>query len=95
MSPNEYFGAEKIDLTQVRFTPELLRSIPAHVVRRYRVLPIFDHPPFVLRVAFADPIDLDAVDGTHFVLKRDLELRVADPQQVDEFIRRLYGSADT
>jgi hypothetical protein len=93
MSLNEYFGAERVDLTQVQFTPELLRSIPAEVARRYRVLPLVDVPPFALRVAFADPIDLDAVDGTHHVLKRELELRVADPQQVDHFIQKLYGSA--
>jgi type IV pilus assembly protein PilB len=95
MTKGEYFGPDKIDLRQVQFTPELLRSVPADVARRYRVLPIFDDPPFTLHVAFADPIDLDAVDETHFVLKRDLELRIADPQQVDEFIQRLYGSADT
>ena len=95
MSLNEYFGAEKIDLAHVRFTPELLSSIPAEVARSYRVLPIHDEPPFPLRVAFADPIDLEAVEKTHFLLKRDLELRIADPQQVDEFIEQLYRSTNT
>lgn len=76
MSLNEHFGPEQIDLANVQFTPELLRSVPADVARHYRLLPIFNEP-FALRVAFAAPIDLDAVDGAHSVLKRDLELRVA------------------
>jgi hypothetical protein len=35
------------------------------------------------------------VDGISFVLRRDLVVLMADPQQLDEFIQRLYGEGAT
>lgn len=34
------FGAEHIDLSEVQFTAELLRLIPAETARKYQVLPV-------------------------------------------------------
>ena len=34
------FGAEIVDLSSVKFTPELLRCVPAELVRRHRILPV-------------------------------------------------------
>jgi len=95
MTKRDYFRAEKIDLSTVQFTPELLRSVPAHVARHYRVLPVFEDSPTSLGVALADPSDLDVIDGLHSTLRRDLVLRVADSQQIDEFIQRLYGDHES
>jgi hypothetical protein len=91
MEKRDYFGAERIDLAQVHFTPELLTSIPAEVARHYRVLPVFAESPTSLSIAVEDPSDLDVVDGVYFALRRDLVLLAADSQQLSEFIDRLYG----
>jgi hypothetical protein len=97
------FGAEKIDLSTVRFTPELLKAIPACTARLYRVLPIFERvlpvserriPVFeesVLCIALDDPSNSVLVEELEFVLQRRLELRQADSEQLDTFIQRLYG----
>jgi general secretion pathway protein E/type IV pilus assembly protein PilB len=85
----EHFGAEEVDLGNVRFTSELLGSVPANVARRYRVIPVSDSPN-VLRLAIADPADLDTLDSLSHLLRRDLELRIAEERQLDEFIERLY-----
>ena len=85
------FGAELVDLTKVKFTPELLRCIPADVARKYRVLPVFERPG-CLAIALADLEDLNAIDSlTHILQKPELEIRIAEHQQLDEFIHRLYG----
>jgi hypothetical protein len=85
------FGAELVDLTSVNFTPELLRCIPADVARKHRVLPVFDRPG-CLAIALADPSDLQTIDIlTHTLQKPELEIRVAESQQLDRFIHRLYG----
>ncbi len=86
------FGAEHIDLSQVQFTPELLRLLPVEMVRKYRVLPVYKTGDLV-GIATADPSDLNAIDElTHF-LNRPLELFVADKSQLDTFTLRLYGSS--
>ena len=84
-----HFGAEEVDLKKVAFTAELLAAVPSHLARRYRVLPVFDSAS-VLRLAVADPSDLDALDALTHLLQRDLELCVADVSQLEEFIQRLY-----
>jgi hypothetical protein len=85
-----HFGAEEVDLRKVAFTPELLACVPAEYARRFRVLPVFSSPG-TLRLALADPSDLDAIDSLHHLLHRDLELCVAEASQLAEFIERLYG----
>jgi type IV pilus assembly protein PilB len=88
-----HFGAEEVDLRKVNFPPELLASIPAELARRYRVLPVFNSP-HELRLALADPSDLDLVDSLNHLLKRHIQLCVAEASQLDEFIERLYGHED-
>ena len=81
-----------LTLSQVQFTAELLRLLPVEMVRKYRVLPVYK-AGVNIAVAMADPSDLNAVDQlTHF-LNSIIELRVADKDQLDTFILRLYGSS--
>jgi hypothetical protein len=95
MNPRaEHFGADEVDLRDVSVTPELLACVPAESARRYRVLPVFSSPD-KLRVALADPSDLDAIDSLQHLLRRDLELCVAEESQLNEFIERLYGRQGT
>ena len=90
MNPRaELFGAEEVDLRSVKFTAELLACVPAHLARRYRVLPVLDSPA-ALRLAVADPSDLDTLDSLTHLLRRELELCVAEESQLTEFIGRLY-----
>jgi type IV pilus assembly protein PilB len=86
------FGAEHIDLSQVQFTPELLRLLPVEMVRKYRVLPVYK-AGVNIAIAMADPSDLNAVDQLAHFLNSIIELRVADKDQLDTFILRLYGSS--
>ncbi len=85
-----HYGAEEVDLRQVAFSPELLACMPAQLARRYRVLPISSSRD-KLRIAMADPSDLDALDSLCHHLRRELELYVAEESQLNEFIERLYG----
>ena len=86
------FGAEKVDLSVVDFTPELLRYVPAEVARKYRVLPVFNRPG-CLSIALSRADDLNLIDNlAHILMQPGLEILVADGQQLDLFIYRLYGN---
>ena len=87
----EHFGAEEIDLRNVQFTAELLACIPADLARRYRVVPVFDSSE-LLRIALADPAELDTIDALAHLLRREIVLCVAEASQLNEFVNRLYGS---
>ena len=86
------FLPDRIDLSTVSFTPELLRSVPRHFAFRYQVLPI-SQSPGQLEIAIAAPPDLDSVDAMGHLLQRGLSFRAADEEQLVAFIQRLYGSA--
>jgi type IV pilus assembly protein PilB len=86
------FGAEFVDLATVQFTPDLLRCIPAELARKHRVLPVSESDRCIAIVT-SDPSDLNALDGLHSALDRDIELRVADESQIDSFIEQLYGDS--
>jgi type IV pilus assembly protein PilB len=90
-SPEEHFGAMRVDLREVDFTADLLAVIPGEYARRYRVLPVATRPGVVV-LALDDPSDLPAIDALHQLLDRDLELCIADSKQLDAFIERLYGA---
>jgi type IV pilus assembly protein PilB len=84
------FGAEHIDLSKVNFTPELLSCIPAKMVRKYRVLPIHQISDRT-GIATTDPIDLNTIDTLVHNLNQEVEIYIADKDQLDAFIERLYG----
>jgi type IV pilus assembly protein PilB len=88
------FGAAYIDLSEVQFTPELLRLIPAKMVRKYQVLPVFEMPDRV-GIATADPTDLNAIDDLVHFLDRTVELLITDKTQLKTFIERLYPNSAT
>ncbi len=84
------FGADFVDLRQVRFTPEILPCLPADLARIHRAMPIsFSGNRLV--IAMSDPSDLKALDCLHSALGKELEIRVADQSQLDTFIRQFYG----
>jgi len=88
--PNN-FGAEHINLSEVQFTPELVRCLPAKMARELRAIPVY-HNQRRMGFAVADPSDLNAIDTlTHF-LKKEIEILVADEYQITIFLERLYGS---
>jgi type II secretory ATPase GspE/PulE/Tfp pilus assembly ATPase PilB-like protein len=87
------FDIEKIDLAQIQFTAQLLRCIPAATARLYHVMPVSEGRGF-LSIASADAYDARVIDDLSFVLNRELEIRLADRQQIAEYIQRYYGSND-
>jgi hypothetical protein len=89
-----HYGAEEVDLRNVSFPVELLNAIPAELARRCRVLPVSISPQ-KLKLALADPSDIEVMETIQRFVQRDLEISVAEASQLDEFIKRLYGSEGT
>ena len=83
-------SAEHVDLSSIRFTPELIGTVPAKVARNCQVLPLYERDD-ALCVAVGYPADLDAIDTVLQQLGRPVEFRYADPGQLRTFIGRLYA----
>jgi type IV pilus assembly protein PilB len=85
-----YLGTKVVSLRDVRLTPELLQIIPANVARMYQCLPVGTENGAV-QVALADPLDPGRPDEIQFAIKRDVQVVVADPVDIEKAIDQHYA----
>jgi general secretion pathway protein E/type IV pilus assembly protein PilB len=88
-----HFGYEFVNLSTLRLPDDVIASLPRHVAKRYRAVPISKHNNSIA-VALADPSDLDAIDSLQRMVNADVELRVATDEDIDAALNKYYGAAD-
>ncbi|HEY1662283.1 MAG TPA: ATPase, T2SS/T4P/T4SS family [Verrucomicrobiae bacterium] len=84
------------DVVTIRgdISPELLQLVPANIARMYHCLPVGVNDGTV-QIALVDPLDPAKPDEIHFAIKRDVQIVVADPEEIDKAIERHYGQDDS
>ncbi|MEY2429505.1 MAG: type pilus assembly protein PilB, partial [Verrucomicrobiota bacterium] len=85
----EHLGAEVVSLKGRPITPELLQLVPGNMARMYQCLPV-GLANSTLQVALVDPLNPARIDELGFVVKKDIQLVVADPDQVQKAIEQYY-----
>lgn len=85
----DHLGASTVTIHERDLTPELLRVIPAKTARMYQCLPV-GMAGSTVQVALADPLNVSRIDELSFVIKKDIQLVVADPGQVQKAIEKFY-----
>jgi general secretion pathway protein E/type IV pilus assembly protein PilB len=88
-----YFNAEVVTLADMRLEDDVVASIPRHVAKRYRVVPVYRHDN-VIGIALSDPSDLDTIDSLHHLLNMEIEAKVAADEDLDAALNKYYGAAD-
>ena len=83
-----------VDLSQRSVRPEIAALLPELQARRLRALPIEDPGSGPLRVAMADPSDLNAYDEVARLTKREIELAVVAESQLLASFDRVYRKSD-
>src|SRR5882672_418580 len=86
----ESLGTEVVSLDNVQFTAELLKNIPAGTARMYQCVPVEDFGS-AIRVAMANPMTPSAVDEISYIVRKEVQLVVADPKSIEKAISRHYG----
>ncbi|HSH38956.1 MAG TPA: GspE/PulE family protein [Chthoniobacterales bacterium] len=84
-------GTEFFDLADHEVAPEILRLIPSGLARLHRALPLAadEH---TITIALVDPLEPRAAEDLRFALGKDTHVIVAPTEQVEERIKRYYGS---
>jgi type IV pilus assembly protein PilB len=85
-----HFGAEVVNLADIKIADDVIATIPRHIARKYRVVPVFKHDSS-LTVALADPSDLDTIDSLQHLLRLDITLQVASEPDIEEALGRYYA----
>src|SRR5450755_2938753 len=84
-------GTDFVDLSDSDIAPEILRLIPGGLARLHRALPIAASDN-TLTVALVDPLDLRAAEDLRFALGKDVHVVVAPTDQIEDRIKKYYGS---
>jgi type IV pilus assembly protein PilB len=84
------FGAEVVNLGEMRLSDEVISAVPRHIAKRYKVVPVYRNNGSIT-VALSDPADLDTIDSLHHLLNQEIEVKVAPEEEIDAAIERYYG----
>ncbi len=90
-----HLSAEVITIREHDLNAEVIKSIPARTARMYHCLPV-GLSNGTLKVALVDPLNPAKIDELNFVVKKDIQLVVADPVQIEKAIEKFYpeGAGD-
>ena len=93
---SKQLGYESIDLQNISISKDVLDLVTPSVLKKNRVIPIEYAPDNmnILRVAMADPLDLDAMDDISIITGCQVEPLVSTPRNVMLAIDRFYGQAE-
>jgi type IV pilus assembly protein PilB len=85
-----HFGAEVVNLKEIKIADDVISSIPRHIAKKYRVVPVFKHENS-LTVALADPSDLDTIDSLTHLLHMEINLQVASEADIEAALSKYYA----
>jgi type IV pilus assembly protein PilB len=78
-----------VTINERNIPPEAIQAVPAKTARMYQCLPVgMDNGS--LQVALVDPLNPARVDELTYVLKRDVQVVVADPGAIEKTIEKFY-----
>jgi len=80
-----------VELSEGEIPQEILRLVPGGLARLHRALPVGLNDQ-ALDVALIDPLDPRAAEDLRFALGKDVHVVVAPAEEVEERIKRYYGS---
>ena len=87
------FGAEYVNITELKLSDEVIAAVPRHIAKRFRAIPVSKHGNSIA-IAVNDPSDLDTIDSLQRTIPGDLEWRVATNEDIDGALNKYYGAAD-
>tara|TARA_B100000809_G_scaffold108903_1_gene107378 strand:- start:3225 stop:4919 length:1695 start_codon:yes stop_codon:yes gene_type:complete len=82
-------GTEFIDLKTVEPHPSVLELVPANIVRMYGILPVYEEDE-VLYVVAVEPMNFRMIDELHYVIGKEVIVRVARPDDIMNAIEHFY-----
>lgn len=84
------FGAEVVNLADLKIDDAVIAAVPRHIARKYRVVPVFKHDDSIT-VAVTDPSDLDTIDSLKHLLGTDVNFQVASEGDLEAALGKYYG----
>ena len=87
----DYLGMEyvNIDVAEEEFPEDIIKLIPGASARLHGIVPLAVTGN-LLKLAIRDPFNSNAAQEISFILNKDVEVLVADPEKIDNFVSSHY-----
>ncbi len=86
----DHLGVQYYSVIPATLPDEVVKVLKPAQAHKYMVVPVSDEAGKLTLVA-KDPFNASTVNELTFILKRDIEIAVADPQAVEAAVIRVYG----
>lgn len=86
----DFLGTEVVDISKKEIPPEVIRLVQPATARMYKCIPVAAYGNSV-QVALVDPLNPAIIDEIGFMIGKDVQIVVADPQQIEQAILKYYG----
>jgi type IV pilus assembly protein PilB len=83
-------GTPQVDLNTVPLNPLVVESVPEHLVRQHKVIPIKKEGNKLV-VAMVDPLNVVAIDDLRLATGLEIEPVLAKEKDIDAAIQRYFG----
>ena len=84
-----HLGTEVVELSDKELPPEVIALVPSTTARMYQCLPLADYGS-VLQVTLVDPLNPAILDELGFVVRKEIQVVVADPAQIIKLVEKFY-----
>ncbi len=84
-------GIERMDLTALTLEPGVLSLVPASVVTKYNILPLWREDGRI-GLAMANPFDMKAVEDIRLVTGMSIQRYYGNPVELERTVLKFYGS---
>ncbi|MCP4708902.1 MAG: Flp pilus assembly complex ATPase component [Planctomycetes bacterium] len=84
-------GIERIDLENISVNPQTISLIPAELVSKYNILPLWQENG-QLGIAMANPFDTQAVEDLRMITGLSIKRYFGHPMQMEQVVIKFYGS---
>ena len=81
------------DHASAKVPTEVITLVPRDVAFRYKTVPI-SFANGILRVAVADPTDIETIDSIRYLLKMEVEPVISTKRQIEQALGSYYGSME-
>ncbi|MFM2082621.1 MAG: hypothetical protein RL380_1312 [Verrucomicrobiota bacterium] len=86
----DYLGTVVVTVGDPPPATDLLKCVPPATARTYQCFPVALHGN-TLQLALADPFNSGHLDELGFVIKKDLQVVVAEPADIHRCVEKFYG----
>jgi type IV pilus assembly protein PilB len=90
----DHLGTEVVSLRDREIPPEVLSIVPGNTARMYQCIPV-DATSSTVTIALGDAMSPSITDELSFVVGREIQIVVADADEVEKAIARCYGDDNT